>query len=82
MEPEVASAFYKHKDLEVSEHCAGIVRITYNGKGRGEKVVCAAVLFESAYFDEDDGVPVVVTALGLDDEHKRLAFLKRYAIRY
>lgn len=77
IEKEVASAVYKHDDPEIAKHCTAMLRVAYNGKEKGENVVPAAVLIESAYQDAEDGVPAVVTALGLNDDSKRYAFLVR-----
>lgn len=80
IEKEIASAVYNHEDPEIAKHCTAMLRRTYNGKESGEKVIPAAVLIESAYQDMEDGVPVVVTALGLDDESKKYAFLEWYEL--
>ncbi|GJJ10654.1 hypothetical protein Clacol_004881 [Clathrus columnatus] len=78
IENEVASAVYNHNDPDIAKHCTAMLRITYDGSEKGDKVIPAAVLIESAYQDENDGIPAAVTALSLDSDSKRYAFLERY----
>ncbi|KIJ27921.1 hypothetical protein M422DRAFT_37525 [Sphaerobolus stellatus SS14] len=77
IENEIASVVHKHEDPDVAKHCTVMLREMYSGEERNERVIMAAVLAESAY-DEEFGVPAVVTTFGLDTEEKKFVFLEQY----
>lgn len=76
IENEIASVVHKHEDPEIAKHCTVVLREMYSGEERNERVIIAAALTESAY-NEEFGVPAIVTTFGLNTEDKKFAFLER-----
>lgn len=86
IEREVASCVVNCENPDVAKHCSCIVRELLEGeeegglaRSKGERVVMCAALTERCD-DNGNEMSVVEKVWKLDTQHKRVAFLEKYAL--